>query len=108
MKASRKVLLTIAAGASFAVAVPAFADDCDHDRGYGRWHDREEASVYYGPAPVVYGPPPVYYGPPQVVYAQPRVVYAQPQVVYAQPPVVYAQPPVGYAPPPQIVYSQPR
>ncbi|HXM81566.1 MAG TPA: glycine zipper 2TM domain-containing protein [Burkholderiales bacterium] len=90
MKASRKVLVILAAGASLTAMAPAFADGWDYERGYGHWHHHEagvvySAPVYYGPPQVVYAPPPVYYGPPPVVYAPAPVYYGPPQVVYSQP-----------------------
>ena len=86
MKASRKVLVMLAAGASLTAMAPAFADGWDYEHGYGHWHHHEagvvySAPVYYGPPQVVYAPPPVYYGPPQVVYSQPA-----PARVYASSP----------------------
>jgi hypothetical protein len=90
MKASRKVLVMLAAGASLTVMAPAFADGWDYEHGYGHWHHQEvgvvySAPVYYGPPQVVYAPAPVYYGPPPVVYAPAPVYYGPPQVVYSQP-----------------------
>jgi hypothetical protein len=104
MKASRKVLVMLAAGASLTAMAPAFADGWDYEHGYGHWRHHEagvvySAPVYYGPPQVVYAPPPVYYGPPQVVYAPAPVYYGPPPVAYAPPPVYYG--------PPQVVYSQP-
>ena len=86
MKASRKVLVMLAAGASLTAMAPAFADGWDYEHGYGHWRHHEagvvySAPVYYGPPQVVYAPPPVYYGPPQVVYSQPA-----PARVYASSP----------------------
>ena len=86
MKASRKVLVILAAGASLTAMAPAFADGWDYEHGYGHWRHHEagvvySAPVYYGPPQVVYAPPPVYYGPPQVVYSQPA-----PARVYAPSP----------------------
>ncbi len=90
MKASRKVLVMLAAGASLTAMAPAFADGWDYEREYGHRHHHEagvvySAPVYYGPPQVVYAPPPVYYGPPQVVYAPAPVYYGPPQAVYSQP-----------------------
>src|SRR5882762_9009543 len=90
MKASRKVLVMLAAGASLTAMAPAFADGWDYEQGYGHWRHHEagvvySAPVYYGPPQVVYAPPPVYYGPPQVVYAPAPVYYGPPQAVYSQP-----------------------
>ena len=90
MKASRKALVMLAAGASLTAMTPAFADGWDYEHGYGHWHHHEagvvySAPVYYGPPQVVYAPPPVYYGPPQVVYAPAPVYYGPPQAVYSQP-----------------------
>jgi len=90
MKASRKVLVMLAAGASLTAMAPAFADGWDYERGYGHWHHHEagvvySAPVYYGPPQVVYVPAPVYYGPPPVVYAPAPVYYGPPQAVYSQP-----------------------
>jgi len=90
MKAPRKVLVMLAAGASLIAMAPAFADGWDYERGYGHWHHHVagvvySAPVYYGPPQVVYAPPPVYYGPPQVVYAPAPVYYGPPQAVYSQP-----------------------
>src|SRR5216683_721343 len=90
MKAPRKVLVMLAAGASLTAMAPAFADGRDYEHGYGYWHHHEagvvySAPVYYGPPQVVYAPAPVYYGPPPVVYAPAPAYYGPPQVVYSQP-----------------------
>jgi len=81
MKASRKVLLAIAASAALVATVPALAYG-----GYGHRHYYYRAApVYYAPPPFVYAPRPVYY-PPQVVYAPaPAYYYYRPRVVYVQP-----------------------
>lgn len=107
MKTSHRVLVMLAASASLAASIPAFADDWEHERGYGHWHHHDEGHVFYGRPEVVYAPAPVYYGP-QVVYVQPPVYYA-PQVVYEQPPVAYGPLPVVYSQPqPMPVYRSPN
>jgi hypothetical protein len=82
MKVSRKVLLTIAAGAALVTTVPAFAQNWNHR--YGHPHHRGVAPLYYAPPRVVYAPPPLYYRPRQVIYA-PAAYYYGPRVVYARP-----------------------
>ena len=65
-KRSSLAILTALAMAGFAL--PAFADDRDHDRDRDRDH-------YYRHHPAHYAPPP-------------RAYYARPPVVYAAPPPV--------------------
>jgi len=74
MKASRKVLVMLAAGASLTAMAPAFADGWDYEHGYGHWYHHEarvglqrarllrSAAGRVRTAPRIHVPPaPVYY-----------------------------------------------
>ena len=64
MKTARTVLMAVTAGVALAATAPAFADDWEHERGYGHWHHHEEGRAYYGQPQVEYAPAPVYYDYP--------------------------------------------